>query len=171
MAIVGRVRKAHGLKGDLAVELYTDAPDAIFASGARVFLGVTTGPEPKSFRECAVRTCSPFGKGIRLHLEGVEDRDIADTLRDRFLFVPLDELAPPDAEEIFCHDLVGMRVATTTGIALGEVVGWYDMPQGMLLEVRGPEKETLVPYRDEFIRVVDAAERAITVELPEGFLD
>jgi 16S rRNA processing protein RimM len=171
LAIVGRVRKAHGLKGDLAVELFTDAPDEIFAPGARVFMGVTTGPEPKSLRDCAVRSCSRFGKGVLLRIEGVESRETADTLHDRFFFVPLSELAPPAEEEIFLHDLVGMRVTTTAGLALGEVAGWFEMPQGVLLEVKGTERETLLPYRDEFIRAVDPVERTITVELPEGFVD
>ncbi|MEP7345940.1 MAG: ribosome maturation factor RimM [Gemmatimonadaceae bacterium] len=170
LAIVGRVRRTHGLKGDMAVEPYTDAPDVIFASGARVFMGVTTGPEPKLLRECTVGKSTPVGKGILLHLDGVEHVDAADQLRDRFFFVPLDELSPPLEEEIFRHELIGMQVATTNGVALGEVAGWFEMPQGVMLEVKG-EKDTLIPYREEFIRVVDAEERRITVELPEGFFD
>ena len=171
LAIVGRVRRTHGLKGDLAVEPYTDAPDAIFASGARVFMGISTGPEPKSVRECSVRSSTPFGKGILLHLEGIEDSDTGDLLRDRFFFVPLKDLAPPEEEEIFRHDLIGMQVATTGGVVLGDVAGWFEMPQGVILEVTGLEKEALIPYREEFIRAVDAKGRRITVALPEGFFD
>ncbi len=171
LAIVGRVRRTHGLKGDMSVESHTDAPDVIFASGARVFMGMTTGPEPKLLRECTVTSWKLFGKGILLHLGGVEDVDAAALLRDRFLFVPLGDLAPPQEDEIFRHDLIGMQVATTNGVALGEVTGWFELPQGVMLEVKAAGKEALIPYRDEFIRGVDAAGRRITVELPNGFLD
>jgi 16S rRNA processing protein RimM len=105
LAIVGRVRRAHGLKGDLAVELYTGAPEAIFASGARVFMGTTTGPEPKALRECAVGSCSLFGKGILLHLEGVEDRDTADTLTDLMATRTSHRL------ELYIIALIGIEIA------------------------------------------------------------
>ncbi|MFN8583199.1 MAG: ribosome maturation factor RimM [Gemmatimonadaceae bacterium] len=171
LAIVGRVRKAHGIRGEIAVEPLTDSPDAVFASGARVFLGSSAGPAPAGHHEAVIREASPLAAGVRLLLEGVEDRNAAERLRGRFLFVPVKELPPASGEEIFLHDLIGLSVTTAGGVALGSVAGWYELPQGIMLEVRRGDQEILVPYQPQFVRALDRAEGSLLVELPDGYLD
>ncbi|MBV6520568.1 MAG: Ribosome maturation factor RimM [Gemmatimonadaceae bacterium] len=171
LAIVGHIRKAHGVRGDFWVESHTDAPDVVFAPGARVFLGDSQGPEPRTLRPFTVSQAASRGRSIRVHLEGVADRDSAVALRGRMLFVLRSELDAPRDGEVFRHELIGMQVATTSGADLGLVEGWYELPQGVMLEVRQERKEILIPFHDVFVREVDPRERRITVELPEGFLD
>ena len=62
--IVGRVRKAHGIRGEVVVETITDAPDAIFASGRRVFAGTASGDLAKDRRELHVVHATPFKAGF-----------------------------------------------------------------------------------------------------------
>lgn len=170
LAIVGRVRKAHGVRGDLVVEPITDSPDAVFASGARVFMGTTPGPTPASHVLVELGDASPHGNGIRVHVAGVDDRNAADLLRNRCFFVPFDELPAPADQDVFLHDLIGMAVVNPAGETLGSVRGWYELPQGVMLEVDRDGGEVLVPY-EAFVREVSAEERRLVVELPEGFLD
>ncbi|HXD22809.1 MAG TPA: hypothetical protein VN613_05570, partial [Gemmatimonadaceae bacterium] len=91
--MVGRVRRAHGIRGELVVELMTDAPDVIFASGARVFQGTTTGDvwrDPKSGepRELRVLASRPFKGGLLVALDAVSDRTESERWNERYLLVP-----------------------------------------------------------------------------------
>src|SRR5215218_5394096 len=101
LVIVGRVRKAHGIRGDLVVEPITDAPGAIFAPGARVFTGGTS-PEPLPAREAAhwpreltVTKSTRFKEGLIVSFAEVAGRTDAERWRERYLLVPEAELAPP----------------------------------------------------------------------------
>ena len=83
-----------------------------------------------------------------------------------------DELPPPADDEVYLHHLPGMRVMHVDGRALGEVADTYDLPQGLMLDVRpvngGPTY--FIPWRDEVLVQVDEAARVITVNPPEGLL-
>src|SRR5438105_196969 len=115
--IVGRIRKAHGLRGEVTVELQTDAPDTIFVAGRRVFLGGVRGtvrPEPLE-----IASARPFKQGRIVKFVGIDDRGEAELWRDRFLFVESTDLTPLEDDEVYLHELKGMRVE----LASGEVVG------------------------------------------------
>src|SRR5258705_6469 len=85
LIIVGRVRKAHGIRGALGVEPITDEPDAVFAPGRRVIAGNASGDPSKDRRELHVTSSTPFKGGYIIHFTGIEDRNAADTWRERFL--------------------------------------------------------------------------------------
>jgi 16S rRNA processing protein RimM len=171
-AIVGRVRKAHGVRGELVVELHTDAPDAIFASGRRLFAGTVDGDVARGAPELTVVSSRPFKGGLIVALAEVRDRDAAELWRDRFLLVPTSELSAPADDEVYYHELIGMRVQRAGGELVGEVEGLYELPLGLTLEVRPPGKPTiLIPYRPEIVTSVDVKDRVMTIEPPEGLLE
>ena len=171
-AIVGRVRKAHGVRGELVVELHTDAPDAIFASGRRLFAGTVDGDLARGAPQLTVASSRPFKGGLIVALEQVRDRNEADLWRDRYLLVPTSELPPPAEDEVYYHELVGMRVERADGELVGEVAGLFELPLGLTLEVRPPGRPTiLIPYRPEIVTAVDVKARVLTVEPPEGLLE
>ncbi len=170
--IVGRVRKVHGLQGELVVEPITDRPDAIFASGRRVFAGTPAGVIARDRRELAVRATRPFKGGLIVRFEGIEDRDEAEKWRGRFLLVPGTELAPLEEDEVYVHDLFGMRVALASGETVGEVVDVYELPQGLGLDVkREGGGSVVVPWRTEIVQHVDREARVLVIEPPPGLLD
>jgi 16S rRNA processing protein RimM len=171
-AIVGRVRKAHGVRGELVVELLTDAPDAIFASGRRLFAGTVDGDLARGAPQLTVASSRPFKGGLIVALEQVRDRNEADLWRDRYLLVPTGELPPPADDEVYYHELVGMRVERAGGEVVGEVAGLFELPLGLTLEVRPPGRPTiLIPYRPEIVTSVDVKGRVLTIEPPEGLLE
>lgn len=172
LMIVGRVRKAHGIRGELLVEPITDAPDAVFVSGRRLFAGTATGDPSPDGQELHITAVRQHMESVRLTITEVRDRSAAELWRGRFLLAPQDELPPPADDEVYLHELPGMQVVHVDGRALGEVVDTYDLPQGMMLDVRpvngGPTY--FVPWSDEILVNVDETLRVITVNPPEGLL-
>ena len=173
--IVGRVRKAHGIRGEVVVEPITDAPDAVFASGRRVFAGTATGDLAPSRAELHVASSRPFNDGFLVAFAEVPDRTVAETWRGRYLLVPADELAAPSDEEVYVHELPGMRVELASGDLVGTVEATYELPQGLAIDVRRApprEKETvMLLYDDRTIASVDKAARRIIVTPPEGLVE
>ncbi len=171
--IVGRVRKAHGIRGDLVVEPITDAPDAIFASGRRVIAGNAAGDPTKDRREMHIESSTPFKGGFIVHFAELDDRTVAETWRDRFLLIPADELEPLGDDEVYVHELPGMRVELESGETIGSVIATYELPQGLTLDVsRGDDeaKSVLIPY-DRIVVSVDRVLRVIKIDPPLGLLD
>ena len=172
LMIVGRVRKAHGIRGELLVEPITDAPDTVFVSGRRLFAGTATGAPSPDGQELHITAVRQHMDSVRLTIAEVPDRTAAELWRGRFLLVPQDELPPPDDDEVYIHDLLGMSVVHIDGRALGTVADTYDLPQGLMLDVRpvngGPTY--FIPWREEVLVNVDEAARMITVDPPEGLL-
>jgi 16S rRNA processing protein RimM len=170
--LVGRVRRAHGIRGELVVEPLTDAPDAFFAAGRRVFAGTRDGALAQDTLELRVKQSTPFKGGLIVAFDGIDDRDAAESWRDRYLLVPEGEVTPPSASEIFIHDLVGMRVVHASGEDIGEVTEVYELPQGLVLEVaRHNTKPVLLPFNEQTVTDVDSTMRVIRVDPVEGLLD
>lgn len=171
-AIVGRVRKPQGIRGELAVETITDEPDAVFAPGRRVFVGTAGGEIGAERREWHVAGARPHKQGLVVAFREVADRTEAERWRDRYLLVPIDELAPPDesAGELWLHDLIGMRVVRAGDGELGVVAAVHDLPQGPVLDL-GPRVAEMLPFTDDVVVGIDHEARVITVEPPPGLFD
>jgi 16S rRNA processing protein RimM len=180
-AIVGLVRKAHGIRGELVVETLTDAPDAIFAAGRRVFAGTPDGDPLLPARAPAaalppaltVRASSPFKGGLIVHFDGIADRNDAEVWRGRYLLLPIAELPAPAEDEVYFHELLGMRMQLADGTSVGEVVDLFELPQGLVLDVRRADGKgtVVVQYRPEIVVAVDVVERTITVDPPDGLIE
>jgi 16S rRNA processing protein RimM len=118
--IVGRTRKVHGLRGELVVELHTDDPDAVFSPGRRVHVGSVRGVvQPKPLEITSVR---PFKEGVIVKFAGIDDRNEAELWRDRFLFLEASELTPLADDEVYIHELKGMRVELPSADIVGIVL-------------------------------------------------
>jgi 16S rRNA processing protein RimM len=183
LALVGRIRKPHGIRGEVVVEPVTDAPEAIFASGRRLFVGTEDGA-PLSARDAeGARTDGAHGivtieraRGVDgawlVKLEGIADRNAAERWRGRGLLLPLAELPAPAEDEIYYHDLVGMRVVLADDTPVGEVVALYELPQGLVLEVaRAGRGAALVPWQPRIVSEVDVDAGVVRITPPDGLLD
>ena len=173
--IVGRVRNAHGIRGEVVVESLTSEPDARFAVGRRLLGGTAKGelspadtPGPHTL---TIRRSKPFKGGWILRLEELADRNAADLWRGRYLLVPSDEIEPPASDEVYFHDLVGLRVERSGGDALGRVEALHEMPQGLVVEVSTKAGTVMLPYRPDVVTTVDLGRRAMVVQVPDGLMD
>ena len=168
-AVVGRVRKPHGLHGELVVELYTDEPDAVFAAGRRVFTGDSDARPTGA--ETTITRGRPFKDTWLVTLKGTGDRDAAELLRGIYLLQPSSDLPPPTPDQHYIHDLIGMSVSLPNGDPVGTVSGTSRLPQGLLLDVATPRGVSSVPFVDAIVIAVDRDARAITIDPPEGLLE
>ncbi|WP_396216229.1 ribosome maturation factor RimM [Gemmatimonas sp.] len=170
---VGRVRRAHGVRGAWAVESLTDAPDAVFASGAVLYPGdregnLVAGGEAQPLH---VEDGRPMNKEWLVRVTELNDRDIADGWRGRYLFADPSVLPEADEDEIYIGDLIGMRVEVEGQGLVGHVRDVYDAPQGYILEVETPTGRPLVPWSDELVLSVDDTTRTIVFAPLDGLFD
>jgi 16S rRNA processing protein RimM len=167
--VVGRLRKPHGLKGDLTLFPITDAPDTVFAAGRSVWLvgldgEVVAGP-------VTIERSRPYHREWLVKFAGADRREAIEPWRGLFLAVPADELAPPEGDEVYLHELDGFAVRLPDETPLGLVSAVYELPSGLMIEVQGPKREFLLPYKKEFVRDVDRAGRRLVVTPPEGLIE
>jgi 16S rRNA processing protein RimM len=166
LAIVGLVRNAQGIRGEVVIEPLTDAPDAVFASGRRLLVG-----EGATQTEKTIDRSRPFKNGLMVKFDGIDDRNSAELLRGLYVFSPFDELEPPGEDEVYLHDLIGMRVDLDTGGTIGEVTAFYELPQGVTLDVKTAKGSVLVPYRPEVVDRTDVEARVVIVKNELGLFD
>ncbi|MFL5560413.1 MAG: ribosome maturation factor RimM [Gemmatimonadaceae bacterium] len=176
--IVGRVRKAHGVRGELVVEPISDEPDAIFVSGRRFFVGDAEGRPDTRGTSVEVVGARPFKDGFLVTFTGITDRNAADLWRDRYLLIPESELPAPADDEIYLHDVPGMQVELPDGTVVGRVITVWELPQGLMLDVaRGDvapsakESTVMIPYDERTVHSIDRDGRRIVVDVPDGLLD
>jgi 16S rRNA processing protein RimM len=169
--IVGTVQKPHGIKGELFVRLETDRPDAVFAPGRVLVLGDAKGR--RSDAVLTIERARAFKGGMLVKVaEHTGRTPEMEALRGRTLLIERGEAAAPAEDEVFYHDLLGMRVVTEAEGDIGTVAEVYDAPSGPLLSVtREGGKELLIPFVRETIRRLDAAEKVLELEVPPGLLD
>ena len=171
LVIVGRIRRAHGIRGEVLVELMTESPDAIFAPGARVFSGTVHGDPSPDGQALVVSEARAFKDGLLVRFTDIPDRTTAERWRDRYLLVPSDEVEAPGEDEVFLHDLVGLAVMLTDGSTLGRVLATLETDAGLLLEIRRAHDTVLMPYELEFIRGIDLEAGQLLIDPPPGMFD
>jgi 16S rRNA processing protein RimM len=158
------------VRGALLVESKSDAPGAVFAPGRVVYVGSPDGrrvdPTPRT-----VTAARAVHLGWIVTLDGLADRSEAESWKARTLHADADTLPPPDADEVYLHELIGLAVRRHDGVPVGTVCDVYEAPQGLLIEVDTPNGRRLVPWRDELIAHADWGTRTVRlVDLP-GLVD
>jgi 16S rRNA processing protein RimM len=178
-AIVGLIRKAQGIRGEVVVEPLTDKPDVVFASGSRVFAGNAKGDlavardvrGEEAPPTLTIAASKPFKKGLIVQFEELRDRESAELWRGRYLLAPFAELPPPAKDEVYLHDLIGMKVENRSGEPLGEVTTLYELPQGVMLDVKTEGGSVLIPYRPEIVVRTDIAARTVVIDESLGLIE
>lgn len=165
---VGRLTKAHGLKGALKIELYTDAPERRFVPGAVFSLQVPTSSDwhGKSLELIELRYYNQQPVGFFV---GVDDRTAAESLVKAILWIDAD-LTETEEDAWFDHQLVGLSVIRD-GVAVGEVARIEHFPAQDLLTVTTPNGDVLVPFVKAIVSAVDVDAGTLTVTPPDGLFE
>lgn len=168
--VVGRIAKAHGVTGELVVDVRTDDPEARFLPGSRMRL---KNPRRGSAHEVVVESVRPHGGRLLVRLDGVSDRDGADALRGALFVVDSADLPPiADPDEFYDHQLEGLHVRTVDGRDVGVVTEVLHTAGGELLAVRAESgAEILVPFVSAIVSSVSLADGVALIDPPEGLLD
>ena len=165
--VVGRIARPHGIRGEVVVEVTTDEPASRYVPGA------TLDTDPASAGPLTVESVRPHQGRLIIAFDGVFDRDGADALRDVRLCVDSADLTPPDdPDEFHDHQLIGLRVESLDGDALGTVDRIDHAPSSDLIVLRKAAGGTaLIPFVSQIVPTVDLGGGRILVDLPEGLLD
>ena len=167
--VVGRVVKAHGITGEVVVEIRTDDPDTRFAPGSSL-RGKPSRGGPES--RYLVESVREHGAKLLVRLDGVADRNAAESLRGTVFVVDSEDLPPiEDPDEFYDHQLEGLQVVTTIGETVGTVAEVLHTAAGELLSIRAEEGEVLVPFVSAIVTSVSLADQKIEIDPPEGLLE
>ncbi|MBD3941553.1 ribosome maturation factor RimM [Microbacterium sp. NEAU-LLC] len=167
---VGRLVKAHGLKGAIKLELYTDDPDGRFVPGATFTLQVPES-SPWHGKPLTVRDFRWMNSHPVAFFEGVEDRDTAEELIRAILWIDEDaQSATVEEDAWFDHQLVGLEVVRD-GAVVGRVARVEHLPAQDLLIVRVGDDEVLVPFVKAIVPEVDIAGGRVVVTPPAGLFE
>ena len=160
---LGAIAGAHGVRGLVRIKTFTERPEGVAAYGP------VTDDRGRSF-EIAVKG---FVKGgVVASLPGIGDRDAAEALRGRRLFVTRQAMPAPGEEEFYHADLIGLPAMAEDGRTLGEVVAVHEHGAAPVLEVRPAEGESrLIPFTRDAVPEVDLAGRRLVVAALPGLLE
>jgi 16S rRNA processing protein RimM len=162
---VGQVVGAHGVRGELKVEIMSDDPQR-FARLRRVFVG----PDDRDPVACRVESTRLHGGHVLVKLEGCDDRSAALAQRGTLLFVPLAEAIPLAEDEYYEHQIVGLEVWTAAGEFLGKVVDilYTRANEVYVVQEEGTRREILLPAIEEVVQSIDLDAGRLVVHLIEG---
>ncbi|RZT13588.1 16S rRNA processing protein RimM [Kribbella sp. VKM Ac-2569] len=167
LVTVGRIGRAHGIKGEVGIDVRTDEPDRRFADGATV---VT---DAKVSRTLTIASSRWHSGKLLVKFAEVPDRTAAEQLRNLVIQCEIDEdERPEDPEEYYDRDLIGLAVRTTDGADVGEVTDVVHLPSQDLLEIRRTAGNlVLVPMVEELVPEIDIDKRYVVVADRPGLLD
>ena len=154
---------AHGVRGQVRVKSFTEEPDGVLAYGP-----VTDGTGARQFR--LQRTGAARGQMLA-RIDGVTDRNAAEALRGVELYVDRDRLPPPEEEEFYYADLIGLKAVDAAGNEFGSVRAMQNFGAGDLIEiaVAGGRVE-LYPFTRAIVPVIDLEAGSVVVVPPAEIL-
>jgi 16S rRNA processing protein RimM len=170
--VVARVGRAHGIKGEVTVEVRTDAPDERFQPGAVLYLELPPGRPRRGLPATLTLTSVRDHNGtLLLGFDQVSDRTAAEALRDVLLEADVPATSS-EQDAWYDHELVGLDVVDPAGALIGTVVAVEHPPAQDLLVVRRTDgADRLVPFVAAIVPTVDVAARRVVVDAPPGLLD
>ncbi len=165
--IVGRIRKPHGVRGDLKVAVQSDDPDRFFDL-ERVF--VSANPKDNAPSEMRVTSVRFHGNDAVLTFDGLTSREAAAQYNSAWLFVAVEDAVALEDGEIYTFQMVGLAVKATDGREIGVVESVLETGANDVIVAKGPFGEVLIPDIPQVVLAVDLESKQMTVELLEGLL-
>lgn len=166
MAVVGRIVRPHGLRGDVVVHPETDFIEERFRPGASFWTRSARGDEQLTIGTARVQSGRPV-----LGFEGVSTIEQAEGLVGRELRVPEETLQPLGEGMYYLHQLAGCAVSTTGGAHVGTVAKVDGGIGSSRLVIEGERGEILVPLASEICVEIDVDAKRIVIAPPDGLLD
>jgi len=164
--LVGRIARAHGVRGQVIVNPETDFVEDRFVSGATMWTRSHRGDEALTITSARVQNGRPV-----IGFAGFASVEDAERLAGLELRVPEEQLRPLADGVYYQHQLVGCEVVTVTGMRVGAVSRVDGGAGGSLLAVTGVRGEVLIPLAQHICVEIDVATRRIRIDPPEGLLE
>ncbi|MGW8570500.1 ribosome maturation factor RimM [Streptomyces niveus] len=165
--VVARIGRAHGIKGEVTVEVRTDEPELRLGPGA------VLATEPASTGPLTVETGRVHSGRLLLRFAGVGDRTGAEALRNTLLIAEVDpQDMPEDPDEYYDHQLMDLDVVLADGTEVGRITEITHLPSQDLFIVERPDgTEVMIPFVEEIVTEIDLVEQRAVIDPPPGLID
>ncbi|MFG2174943.1 ribosome maturation factor RimM [Streptomyces niveus] len=165
--VVARIGRAHGIKGEVTVEVRTDEPELRLGPGA------VLATEPASTGPLTVETGRVHSGRLLLRFAGVGDRTAAEALRNTLLIAEVDpQDMPEDPDEYYDHQLMDLDVVLADGTEVGRITEITHLPSQDLFIVERPDgTEVMIPFVEEIVTEIDLVEQRAVIDPPPGLID
>ncbi|MFJ8747840.1 ribosome maturation factor RimM [Streptomyces sp. NPDC102441] len=165
--VVARIGRAHGIKGEVTVEVRTDEPELRLGPGA------VLATEPAETGPLTIETGRVHSGRLLLRFAGVRDRTGAEALRNILLIAEVDPAElPEDPEEFYDHQLMDLDVVLTDGTEIGRITEITHLPSQDLFIVERPDgSEVMIPFVEEIVTEIDLEEQRAVITPPPGLID
>jgi 16S rRNA processing protein RimM len=166
MALVGRIARPHGLRGQVVINPETDFIEERFAEGAMVWTRSAAGEERLTVASMRVQNGRPV-----IGFEGFTRVEDVERLAGLELRVPEETLQALQPGSYYEHQLVGCIVETVAGDVVGTVAAVEGGAGATRLAMNGPRGEILIPLAVDICVEIDVATKRIRINPPEGLLE
>ncbi|MER7909706.1 ribosome maturation factor RimM [Streptomyces sp. NPDC096068] len=165
--VVARIGRAHGIKGEVTVEVRTDEPELRLGPGAVLLT------DPASTGPLTIETGRVHSGRLLLRFEGVRDRTGAEALRNTLLIAEVDPTEMPEEEdEYYDHQLIDLDVVLADGTEIGRITEISHLPSQDLFIVERPDgTELMIPFVGEIVTEIDLEEQRAVIDPPPGLID
>ncbi|MFH9737491.1 ribosome maturation factor RimM [Streptomyces roseolus] len=165
--VVARIGRAHGIKGDVTVEVRTDEPELRLAPGAVLLT------DPASAGPLTIESGKVHSGRLLLRFEGVRDRNAAEALRNTLLIAEVDPAELPEEEdEYYDHQLVDLDVVLADGTLIGAITEISHLPSQDLFIVERPDgTELMIPFVEQIVTEIDLENQRAVIDPPPGLID
>ncbi|MBV6394783.1 MAG: Ribosome maturation factor RimM [Anaerolineales bacterium] len=162
--IVGFIRRPHGLRGEMIMDIHTDFPERL-KPGTKVYIG-------EQHRPMTIATTRPHATGMLVGLHGLTTPDLAGPLRNTYVYVSAKDRPPLPEGQLYHHQVLGMRVVTDEGRELGKLTDIIATGANDVYVVTGEDgKEVLLPAIKDVILEYDVPNGEIRVHLLDGLIE
>ncbi|MBN2118712.1 MAG: 16S rRNA processing protein RimM [Anaerolineales bacterium] len=162
--VVGFLRRAHGLQGELIMDLHTDFPER-FRAGRKLFIG-------EAHKPLTLAGTRPHAKGMLVKFKGIESSEEAGQLRNQWVYVKATDVPSLPEGKMYQHELFGFAVVDENDNSLGELVEIIETGANDVYVVRDAHaRDLLLPAIPSVILDLDPARRLMRVHLLEGLTE
>ncbi len=165
--LIGKIKEAHGLRGDLYVLIFSG--DTSWLSHLKNFQ--VKDPASGKVFDLKKLKAKPHKKGFILTIEGISDRTTAEKYHGFHFMIPADLMVSKPGETIFLSEIENFKIRDLKGEELGEIVGFSSNGPQDLLIVEGPQKKGEIPFVAPFIKEINFEKKYLVMDLPEGLFD
>ena len=160
---VGFIRRPHGVRGELIMDIHTDFPERLRA-GSKVFLG-------EEHKPAKLASARPHGTSLLVAFQGLGSPETAGALRNTWVYVAAADRPPLPEGKIYRHQAIGLRVVTDDGRELGQLADIFETGANNVYVVKtADEKEILLPVIPEVVLGIDVEKGEIKVHLLDGLV-
>ncbi|MFF0473056.1 ribosome maturation factor RimM [Streptomyces sp. NPDC004284] len=165
--VVARIGRAHGIKGEVTVEVRTDEPELRLGPGAVLLT------DPASAGPLTIESGRVHSGRLLLRFEGVRDRNAAEALRNILLIAEIDpDELPEEEDEYYDHQLMDLDVVLVDGTEIGRITEISHLPSQDLFIVERPDgTELMIPFVSEIVTEIDLKEQRAVIDPPPGLID